>query len=127
MKEVFHHDMIRKNFDTTIWVCVSDHFKINKILRAIVVSLNPTFGGSDERELILLELKSLLSVKKYFLVLDDVWNEEPVLWNELKACLLKISENVGSAIVVTTRSDKVAEIMETNYRHHLRQLSDDHC
>ncbi|XP_022925379.1 putative disease resistance protein RGA3 [Cucurbita moschata] len=127
VKEVFHHDMIRKNFDTTIWVCVSDHFKINKILRAIVGSLNPTFGGSDERELILRELKSLLSVKKYFLVLDDVWNEEPVLWNELRACLLKISQNVGSAIVVTTRSDKVAEIMETNYRHHLRQLSDHHC
>ncbi|XP_022973478.1 putative disease resistance protein RGA3 [Cucurbita maxima] len=127
VKEVFHHDMIRKNFDTTIWVCVSDHFKINKILRAIVGFLNPTFGGSDERELILRELKSLLRVKKYFLVLDDVWNEEPVLWNELRACLLKISQNVGNAIVVTTRSDKVVEIMKTNYRHRLRQLSDDHC
>ena len=99
---------------------MSNPFKINKILRAIVGSLNSSFSGSEEREVILRELQNLLSVKKYFLVLDDVWNE-------LRACLLKINQNVGSAIVVTTRNDKVAEIMETNYRHNLRQLSDDHC
>ncbi|XP_022932629.1 disease resistance protein RGA2-like isoform X2 [Cucurbita moschata] len=127
VKKVFHHDMIRKNFDTTIWVCVSHPFKINKILRAIVGSFNPTFGGSDEREVILRELQNLLSAKKYLLVLDDVWNEEPILWNELRACLVKINQKVGSAIVVTTRSGKVAEIMETDYIHHLRQLPDDDC
>ncbi|XP_022931805.1 putative disease resistance protein RGA3 [Cucurbita moschata] len=127
VKEIFHHEMIRKNFDTFIWVCVSDPFKINKILRAIVGYMKPTFGGSDEKEIILPELQNLLSNKKYFVVLDDVWNEEPILWNELRACLLKINKNMGSAIVVTTRSDKVAEIMETKYRHHLRQLLDDHC
>ena len=85
-----------------------DPFKINKILRAIVGFLNPTFGGSHEREVILQELKSLLSVKKYFLVFDGVRNEEPILWNELRAWLIKISQNVISAIVMTTRSDKVA-------------------
>ncbi|XP_023516670.1 putative disease resistance protein RGA3 [Cucurbita pepo subsp. pepo] len=127
VKEIFHHEVIRKNFDTFIWVCVSDPFKINKILRAILGSLNPTFGGSDKKEVILRKLQDLLSGKKYFLVLDDVWNEEPILWNELRACLLKINKNIGSAIVVTTRSDKVAEIMETKYRHHLRELLDDHC
>jgi len=41
--------------------------------------------------------------------------------------LLKINKNIGIAIVVTTRSDKVAEIMETKYRHHLSPLLDDHC
>ncbi|XP_022933224.1 putative disease resistance protein RGA3 [Cucurbita moschata] len=127
VKEIFHHEMIRKNFDTFIWVCVSDPFKIHKILRAIVGYMKPTFGGSDEKEIILRELQNLLSNKKYFVVLDDVWNEEPILWNELRACFLKINKNMGSAIVVTTRSDKVAEIMETKYRHHLRQLLDDHC
>ncbi|XP_022933219.1 probable disease resistance RPP8-like protein 2 [Cucurbita moschata] len=47
VKEIFHHEMIRKNFDTFIWVCVFDPFKINKILRAIVGYMKPTFGGSD--------------------------------------------------------------------------------
>ena len=109
VKEVFHHDMIRKNFDTFIWVCVSRPFKFNKILRAIMGTLNANVGGLDEREVILRELKNLLSDKKYFLVLDDVWNEEPVLWNELRACLLKINQIVGSIIIMTTRSDKVAD------------------
>ncbi|XP_022961420.1 disease resistance protein RGA2-like [Cucurbita moschata] len=127
VKEIFHHEAIRKNFDTFIWVCVSHPFQINKILRAIVKSLNPKLDGSDEKEVILLKLQNLLSGKKYFLVLDDVWNEEPILWTELRACLLKINKNMGSAVVVTTRSDKVAEIMETKYRHHLSPLLDDHC
>ncbi|XP_022931806.1 putative disease resistance protein RGA3 [Cucurbita moschata] len=127
VKEIFHHETIRKNFDTFIWVCVSHPLKINKILRAILKSLNPKLDGSDEKEVILLKLQDLRSGKKYFLVLDDVWNEEPILWTELRACLLKINKNMGSAIVVTTRSDKVAEIMETKYRHHLSPLLDDHC
>lgn len=45
----------------------------------------------------------------------------------MKACLLKISQRSGNVVVVTTRSDRVAEIMETHSRYHLTKLSDDHC
>ena len=53
-------------------VCVSDPFKINKILRAIVGSMNPTFSGSDEKEVILRELQNLFSAEKYFLVFNGI-------------------------------------------------------
>ncbi|XP_022145154.1 putative disease resistance protein RGA3 [Momordica charantia] len=127
MKVVFNHELIKGNFDRTIWVCVSEPFVIKKILRVILETLNPNFGGLDSKEALLQELQKLLNDKICFLVLDDVWNENLSLWNELKACLLKISQRSGNAVVVTTRSDKVAEIMETDPRHHLKKLSNDHC
>ncbi|KGN53095.1 putative disease resistance protein RGA3 [Cucumis sativus] len=127
-KAIFHHEMIRENFDRMIWVCVSEPFVINKILRAILETLNANFGGLDNKEALLQELQKLLRNKKYFLVLDDVWNENPDLWNELRACLLKANKKFGSVIVVTTRSDEVANIVETNHqRHRLRKLSNDYC
>ncbi|KAL0547301.1 hypothetical protein IC582_017231 [Cucumis melo] len=127
-KTIFHHEMIRENFDRLIWVCVSEPFVINKILRAILETLDANFGGLDNKEALLQELQKLLRNKKYFLVLDDVWNENPDLWNELRACLLKANKKFGSVIVVTTRSDEVANIVETNHqRHHLRKLSNDCC
>ncbi|KAL4023962.1 hypothetical protein IC575_017732 [Cucumis melo] len=127
-KAIFHHEMIRENFDRLIWVCVSEPFVINKILRAILETLDANFGGLDNKEALLQELQKLLRNKKYFLVLDDVWNENPDLWNELRACLLKANKKFGSVIVVTTRSDEVANIVETNHqRHHLRKLSNDCC
>ncbi|XP_038900029.1 putative disease resistance protein RGA3 [Benincasa hispida] len=126
-KVIFNHELIKGNFDRTIWVCVSEPFLIKKILRTILETLNPNFGGLDSKEALLQELQKLLNDKKYFLVLDDVWNENPILWNELKSCLLKISQRSGNVVVVTTRSGRVAEIMETHSRYHLTKLSDDHC
>ncbi|XP_022145226.1 putative disease resistance protein RGA3 [Momordica charantia] len=128
-KVIFNHEVIRENFDTTLWVYVSKSFVIKKILRAILETLNANSCGFDSKEALLQELKKWLNDKRYFLVLDDVWNENLNLWNELKACLLKITKKSGCVVVVTTRSDEVAEITETQYysRHYLRRLSDDHC
>ena len=58
-------------------------------------------------------LANELEGKKYILVLDGVWNEDPVKWETLRSCLLDLNLNVGNSIIVTTRSEEVAEIMET--------------
>ncbi|XP_023527716.1 putative disease resistance protein RGA3 [Cucurbita pepo subsp. pepo] len=126
-KLIFNHEVIRGNFDRTIWVCVSDPFVINKILRAILETLNPNSGGLESKEALLQEIQKWLQDKNYFLVLDDVWNENLSLWNELKACLLKITRKFGNVVVVTSRSEEVAKIMETHSWHRLKKLSNDHC
>ncbi|KDO39460.1 hypothetical protein CISIN_1g038265mg [Citrus sinensis] len=56
-------------------------------------------------------LRDSLNGKRYLLVMDDVWNEDPRAWGELKSLLLGGAE--GSKILVTTRSNKVALIMGT--------------
>ena len=72
-------------------------------------------------------LANELEGKKYILVLDGVWNEDPVKWETLRSCLLDLNLNVGNSIIVTTRSEKVAEIMETLPRCYLEKLFEDDC
>ncbi|XXG50766.1 hypothetical protein AAC387_Pa02g4702 [Persea americana] len=62
--------------------------------------------------------------KKFLLVLDDMWNEDPEEWNRLKHYLRGAR---GSKIIVTTRSEKVALIMGTLPPHQLARLSEDDC
>ncbi|XP_022150842.1 putative disease resistance protein RGA3 [Momordica charantia] len=126
-KLVFHHERIRKHFDKTIWVCVSEPFLVNKILGAILETLRGTSDRLDNKEVLLCELKKEMHGKRYFLVLDDVWNENPSLWDELKNCLTRITEESENSILVTTRSIEVAKIMETLPSYHLSKLSDDQC
>ncbi|PPE01232.1 hypothetical protein GOBAR_DD01726 [Gossypium barbadense] len=74
---------------------------------------------------IVLRLQELLLGKRYLLVLDDIWNEDDVEWEKLRMSLRNGVE--GSRVVVTTRSKKVALIMESVYTHQLEGLSDDDC
>ncbi|RVW81031.1 putative disease resistance RPP13-like protein 1 [Vitis vinifera] len=66
-----------------------------------------------------------LSGKKFFLVLDDVWNENYNNWDRLQTPFTVGLP--GSKIIVTTRSDKVASVMRSVRIHHLGQLSFDDC
>ncbi|XP_038900462.1 disease resistance protein RGA2-like [Benincasa hispida] len=127
-KMVFNHQMIKQHFDKTIWVCVSEPFNVNKILGAILQSVTCTTSkGGDNKQVLLGELQNEMHGKRYFLVLDDVWNENEILWAELKKCLIKITRKSKSSVVVTTRSADAAKIMETLPSHHLCKLSDNHC
>ena len=67
-------------------------------------------------------LLDCLSGKRFFLVLDDVWNEDQKKWIELKNLLAMGAE--GSKIIVTTRSNKVATITGTIPQYDLENLSD---
>ncbi|KAE8784085.1 hypothetical protein D1007_42450 [Hordeum vulgare] len=58
------------------------------------------------------------------LVLDDVWNEDERKWEDVLKPLLCSVGGPGSVIVVTTRSQKVASIMQTLGTHKLACLSE---
>jgi Leucine-rich repeat (LRR) protein len=119
----------RKHFDLTIWVCVSNDFNQVKILGAMLQMIDKTTGGLNSLDAILSNLKKELENKTFFLVLDDVWNEDHGKWDDLKEQLLKINSKNGNAVVVTTRSKKVAGMMETSpgIQHEPRRLSADQC
>nr|POE86894.1 putative disease resistance protein rga3 [Quercus suber] len=126
-KLVYNHKLVKKNFDKTIWVCVSQDFNDKNILRRILESLTNNSSPLESKNAILQNLQKELQGKKYLLILDDVWNEDILKWDTLRNCLLGIMSNTGNSIIVTTRSDKVAEIMETYPRHHLEKLSKEEC
>ncbi|XP_020539361.2 putative disease resistance protein RGA1 [Jatropha curcas] len=125
-KLVFNDIRVDSQFKHKMWVCVSENFHIKKLVEEIIKS-----AASSTENLINLEMEQLqrklretIGGKKYFLVLDDVWNEQPIKWNELKE-LLCMGAN-GSKILVTTRSKKVASIVGTiPAAYELSGLSDD--
>ncbi|XP_022761465.1 putative disease resistance protein RGA3 [Durio zibethinus] len=115
-------------FDVIIWVCVSDNFTDQKILGGMLESLDRTAGGLSNINAIIQNLRKELEGQRFLLVLDDVWNEDREKWGRLKSRLSKINNNANS-VVVTTRSQNVASVMETLslHTHHLEKLSDDEC
>ncbi|CAL2239142.1 unnamed protein product [Prunus armeniaca] len=127
-KSVYNEPEIDKSFDKKIWVCVSNDFDVNSILRRILEILNPTKARIESREALLKNLKEELVGKRYILVLDDVWNEDHLKWSNLMSCLSKLGSH-GSTAIVTTRSANVASITETipNLRCNLDTLQEDEC
>ncbi|XP_031248644.1 putative disease resistance protein RGA1 [Pistacia vera] len=59
--------------------------------------------------------------KKFCLVLDDVWSESHVNWNDLRELLINCA--TGSETVVTTCSNQVASIIGTVPAYVLKGLS----
>ncbi|XP_050138972.1 putative disease resistance protein RGA3 isoform X2 [Malus sylvestris] len=129
-KSVYNEDSILKFFEKRIWVCVSDTFEVNLILLKMLEQLKPANAPSskDNQEALLKFLKDELKDKRYLFVLDDVWNEDPIKWENLMECFSKLHSAGGSKIIVTTRSSKVASISEKLLqRHELGKLSVDEC
>ncbi|XP_062002745.1 putative disease resistance protein RGA4 isoform X1 [Rosa rugosa] len=124
-KSIYHESEIDSHFDEKIWVCVSTPFEVKKILSGILEYFEPEKAAAAQRkEVICKFIREKLEKKRYLLVLDDVWSEDPEKWKQLRSCLLTVNYTQGSSIIVTTRSDKVAKVMET-FRCDLRRLSDD--
>ncbi|KAA8536329.1 hypothetical protein F0562_028807 [Nyssa sinensis] len=109
-----------------MWVFVSDDFDVKKIIKAAIESA--TKNGCDLSEMDALQSKlwDTIYKKRYLLVLDDVWNEDQDEWDRLRP--LFGGGDDGSKIVVTTRSKKVAFIMDTpDFAYYLKGLPEDDC
>ncbi|XVE80809.1 hypothetical protein DITRI_Ditri15bG0010200 [Diplodiscus trichospermus] len=65
----------------------------------------------------------------FLLILDNVWNEDTEKWEDLRNCLLGITRNPQSRILVTTRKENAAWVMGTlpGYMHHPSKLVDEEC
>jgi len=101
-------------FPLKMWVCVSNDFELRNLLIKILNSTpnsNRENFNNLETEQLQNRLRNTLQVQKFLLVLDDVWNEVPERWHELKEIIDVGVE--GSEILVTTRSHAVATVMHT--------------
>ncbi|XP_062026833.1 disease resistance protein RGA2-like [Rosa rugosa] len=125
----YNHEKVAAHFDKKVWVCVSDPFDEIKIAKAIIESLdkNETQKNSDELETLLNCIKTHVESKKFLLVLDDVWTEDQTKWESLQLSVIMQSCEIGSTILVTTRKQRVAEMMRATNMIHLDKLSDMDC
>ncbi|KAJ8562664.1 hypothetical protein K7X08_031116 [Anisodus acutangulus] len=124
-KLVYNDPRIVSHFQLRLWVRVSPVFKVEKVLEQIVNSVREDFCEKlDVNELQNLVCEALYE-NKYLIVLDDVWNEDPVKWDELKK-LLTVGA-CGSKILVTTRNEAVASVMGTVPAYCLKGLLSEDC
>ncbi|XP_054817064.1 putative disease resistance protein At3g14460 [Prosopis cineraria] len=122
-KYVYNDARAQDGFELKAWVCISDDFDITRVTRAIIEAI--TFSSDDSKDLNVLQnkLKGMLTGKKFFLVLDDLWNENSVQLEALKTPFKSTAP--GSKILVTTRSEIVASTMCSTKTHSLDKLKEE--
>lgn len=103
-KMVYNEGRIQKHFELKFWLCVSDKFNVNDLVRSIIeLATKKKCELPDRIELLRGCLQDEIGRKRYMLILDDVWNEDEQKWAELRPLLYSIGGS-GSIVVVTTRS-----------------------
>ncbi|CDP19192.1 unnamed protein product [Coffea canephora] len=132
-KAVYKNEQIVGHFDKKIWVCVAE--KVDRIEEVFKMILESLIGGKvegDRREVIVQKIQDELKEKRYFLVLDDLWNDQEVLLNDFFSTLAGLNAKKGSWCLVTTRLQEVETILsrhpQINFtRHELGKLCNDDC
>ncbi|KAL7617811.1 hypothetical protein Lser_V15G03612 [Lactuca serriola] len=122
-KVLYNEEKVKDYFGVRAWVCVSeecDVFNISKAIFQAVTGKNKDFANLD---LLHVALKEELSKKRFLLVLDDVWNEDDSKWELLQSPLLVGAP--GSRVIVTTRSTRVASVMDSQETYPLDVLSNE--
>ncbi|XVE80814.1 hypothetical protein DITRI_Ditri15bG0010700 [Diplodiscus trichospermus] len=128
-KLVCKHEQIQKFFSRLIWVCVSDDFNVERILIEMMECVTQNSCTIRNKDTILRKIDESLRGDNYLFILDDVWNEDTEKWEDMRNCLLGITRNIESRILVTTRKENVALAMGTllGYMHHASKLLDEEC
>ncbi|XP_059439142.1 putative disease resistance protein RGA3 [Corylus avellana] len=119
---IFTSKEIEKHFELKMWVCVSDNFDVKIIVEKILESATNKKTKKLAMNTLVKELRKNIDEKKFLLVLDDVWSEDINQWLKLKELLMGGAR--GSKILVTTRSEKVANITHTIKPHLLSGLNE---
>ncbi|XP_062116078.1 putative disease resistance RPP13-like protein 1 [Humulus lupulus] len=123
---VYNDDRV-KVFDVKAWVTVSDDFNITRITKTILghVVEPKLFDDINVLNQLQVKLKEVLRERKFFFVLDDVWNNNYGRWN-LLMCAFE-SGAQGSKIIVTTRHEEIASMVTTLPALKLETLSNEDC
>ncbi|PIA64226.1 hypothetical protein AQUCO_00100012v1 [Aquilegia coerulea] len=123
---VFHQENDKNTFDPTMWVCVSKPVDLQRLAKEIIESATGKKPEVDGLEALLRHLSDTVTGKMFMLILDDVWPKYlEHWWEQLKSSLDNGAQ--GSKIIITTRYQKVADVVESSCIILLRELQDEDC
>uniref|UniRef100_A0A0D9W9U3 NB-ARC domain-containing protein n=1 Tax=Leersia perrieri TaxID=77586 RepID=A0A0D9W9U3_9ORYZ len=98
---------VEKLFDVMIWVCVPLKFSVDSLIKEIAKSFPDVNKESNPHK----KIEQGLKHKKFFIVLDDMWDCDND-WNMLLEAFPK-EQTKGNIILVTSRIPIVAEMVKT--------------
>ncbi|KAK8618789.1 hypothetical protein V6N13_132768 [Hibiscus sabdariffa] len=103
-----------------------DPFDEMRVAKVIIEALTGTPSSYGELNTVLEKIHESIAVKRFLLVLDDIWTEDARKWQPFKY-FLNSGAGPGSRILVTTRKENVAAIMGCTKLFHLGSLSEEEC
>ncbi|KAJ4734081.1 Disease resistance protein (CC-NBS-LRR class) family [Rhynchospora pubera] len=118
-----NEDELKGYFIHKMWVYVSQDFNVERIVTAMVESISKRKCELEYLETIVQNITGQLKGKRFLLILDDIWIENQVVWEELEI-ILKCGAP-GSKIIATTRSLGVSKVMKSTYICNLNGLSEE--
>ncbi|KAM3215240.1 hypothetical protein ACQJBY_067303 [Aegilops geniculata] len=121
--QVYHE--LGGQYDCKVFVSISQRPDMMKLLRRIITKLKmPEPTHTDEAQDLIDSIREYLRGKRYFFVIDDIWDES--VWKIIH-CAFPENQK-GSQVITTTRLDTVA-IASCNYQHEfvykMRPLDDE--
>ncbi|PRQ57389.1 putative P-loop containing nucleoside triphosphate hydrolase, leucine-rich repeat domain, L [Rosa chinensis] len=122
--QLLYNDVrVAQHFDIQAWACVSEKFDVLLISQQIYESLTSDACFILNLNLLQSKLKDELMGKKFFLVLDDIWNKNYTEWEVLRRPFQFGAQ--GSKIIVTTRNQYVARMVCTLEAHCLMPMPEE--
>ncbi|KAF3953234.1 hypothetical protein CMV_021306 [Castanea mollissima] len=122
----YNDQEVQAHFEIKVWVCVSDPFDQCKVAKEILESIEHRSSNLTALQSLLDRICDKIRGKKFFLVFDDVWTEDFAMWKPFRDAL-KNCGSQSSRILVTTRKDQVAKMMESANTIKLEDLSEEDC
>ncbi|QHO51736.1 Putative disease resistance RPP13-like protein [Arachis hypogaea] len=116
---------VAEGFDPKAWVCISETFDVAEITKKTIEEITKTTCSLGSLNLLQNELQKILSGKKFFIVLDDVWSDDADKWKQF-ITPFHCGAN-GSTILLTTRNQEVASVVQTCPSCTLNELSEESC
>uniref|UniRef100_A0ACD5ZAG8 Uncharacterized protein n=1 Tax=Avena sativa TaxID=4498 RepID=A0ACD5ZAG8_AVESA len=99
------YEKLKVHFDCGAFISVSFNPNIAKIFKNILHQFGKTNTDSNNEDQLINELKEFLRNKRYFVVIDDIWDLS--VWDKIKCALAE--NNCGSRLITTTRNRNVAQ------------------
>ncbi|RCV37698.1 hypothetical protein SETIT_8G083700v2 [Setaria italica] len=117
------YDELQSQYDCGAFLSVGRKPDLAQVLSNILYLLNKneytTIHNVKDQSLLIGELRKFLQNKRYFIVINDVW--DVTTWNKIKSAL--VNNDTGSRVITTTRNRDVASREEV---YELRTLSPNH-
>ncbi|KAL7613513.1 hypothetical protein Lser_V15G05577 [Lactuca serriola] len=126
-KSVYNNPKIQQYFDVKAWLCVSVTVDINTLLAKIYESVVGEKPKSETMANLVGDLEKKLGAKRYLLVLDDVWDEERLYWEDFRSVMINVKSQIGSGVLVTTRKLDIGTKAMSMDSCSLKGLSDHDC
>ncbi|CAI0460559.1 unnamed protein product [Linum tenue] len=105
---VFDDEAVKACFGVRVWVYVSQSFDVKGILEKMLQYMTGESQAGLQLAVLQEKLREKMRAKRFLVVMDDVWEENARGWEDLAK--YSMVGAIGSKVLVTTRSSKVAEV-----------------